>query len=473
MLMNRAAIAAASLRAVARTATTTSTGRRSAAAAVVSAFPGRFGDRYPLGTAPFRQQQVCWMSTEDLNIPPPPTSHHPHKSLPGAQGKIIYTETDEAPALATYSLYPAVNKIGSLAGIDIIPCDISVAGRVLALFPEKLKPSQRVPDNLAYLGALAKTPEANIIKLPNISAPLNQLEDCIAELRSKGYDVPLYPREPQTEEDFEIQKKYQSVMGSAVNPVLREGNSDRRVAPPVKAYAQKNPHRMGIWSKASRTHVAHMSKGDFYSSERSAVMGNEPTSVRIEFTPKDGGETTVLKEKIPLEAGEVIDASFLSVNDLKDFYEAEIEDAKTTETLFSLHLKATMMKVSDPIMFGHCIKVFYKNAFDKHGSTLEQIGANPNQGLGSIFEAVKNKCDEAKAKEILNDFEACYEDRPWLAMVDSERGITNLHAPNDIIIDASMPVVIRDSGKMWNKLGVSNRQSWRLELRHDDERGLS
>jgi isocitrate dehydrogenase len=350
-----------------------------------------------------------------------------------------------------------VNKIGALAGIDIVPCDISVAGRVLALFPEKLKPDQRVPDNLAYLGKLAKTPDANIIKLPNISAPLNQLEDCIAELRSKGYDVPLYPREPKTEEEFNIQKRYQSVMGSAVNPVLREGNSDRRVAPPVKAYAQKNPHRMGIWSKASRTHVAHMTKGDFYSTEQSVTIGNEPTSVRVEFTPKDGSEKLLLKESIPLEPGEVIDASFLSVSDLKDFYEAEIEDAKSTETLFSLHLKATMMKVSDPIMFGHCIKVFYKEAFDKHGETLEQIGANPNQGLASIFESVKNKCDDAKAKEIMKDFEACYDDRPWLAMVDSERGITNLHAPNDIIIDASMPVVIRDSGKMWNKLGVSKK----------------
>jgi isocitrate dehydrogenase len=280
------------------------------------------------------------------------------------------------------------------------------------------------------------------------------LEDCIAELRSKGYDVPLYPREPKTDEELGIQKKYQSVMGSAVNPVLREGNSDRRVAPPVKAYAQKNPHRLGIWSRASRTHVAHMSKGDFYSSEQSAVMGNEPTSVRVEFTPKNGGTKKVLKESIPLEPGEVIDASFLSLKDLGEFLEQEIEDSKVTETLFSLHLKATMMKVSDPIMFGQCIRVFYKDAFAKHGAILEEIGANPNQGLASIFDAVKNKLDDAKAKEIIAGFEACYEDRPWLAMVDSDRGITNLHAPNDIIIDASMPVVIRDSGKMWNKLGV-------------------
>jgi len=431
--MHRAAIAAASLRSVAtRTATT---------------------NRSNIAAAFANKHQVCWMSSGDLEIPPPPTSHHPHTNVPNAQGTIIYTETDEAPALATYSLYPAVAKISALSGIDVVPCDISVAGRVLALFPEKLKPDQRVPDNLAYLGELAKTPEANIIKLPNISAPLNQLEDCIAELRSKGYDVPLYPREPQTEEELEIQKRYQSVMGSAVNPVLREGNSDRRVAPPVKAYAQAHPHRMGIWSKASRTHVAHMTKGDFYSSEQSAIIGNEATSVRIEFTSKDSGEKKVLKESIPLEAKEVIDASCLSVKELKKFYETEIEDAKSTETLFSLHLKATMMKVSDPIMFGHCICVFFKDAFDKHGKILEEIGANPNQGLGSIFEVVKSKLDEKKAKEILDDFEACYEDRPWMAMVDSDRGITNLHAPNDIIIDASMPVVIRDSGKMWNKLG--------------------
>jgi isocitrate dehydrogenase len=267
----------------------------------------------------------------------------------------------------------------------------------------------------------------------------------------------LYPREPETDEEREIQKRYQSVLGSAVNPVLREGNSDRRVAPPVKAYAQKNPHRLGICSRASRTHVAHMTKGDFYSSEQATTIGSEPTSVRIEFIPKNGGEAKLLKKSIPLEAGEVIDASFMNLKALGEFYEQEIEDAKETETLFSLHLKATMMKVSDPVMFGQCIRVFYKDAFDKHGATLEEIGANPNQGLASIFEAVKNKLDESKAKEILADFESCYENRPWLAMVDSDRGITNLHAPNDIIIDASMPVVIRDSGRMWNKLGVRSK----------------
>ena len=280
------------------------------------------------------------------------------------------------------------------------------------------------------MGELSKTPEANIIKLPNISAPLNQLEDCIAELRAKGYDVPLYPKEASTPEEKDIVARYSKIMGSAVNPVLREGNSDRRVAPPVKAYAQKNPHRMGIWSKASRTHVSHMTHGDFYGSEQSATMKDD-TDVVIEFTPKDGGAKVVMKESTPLEKGEVIDASFMSIKALTDFMEAEINDAKDAEILFSLHLKATMMKVSDPIMFGHCIRVFYKDAFAKHGDTLAKIGANPNLGLASILETVKNKCDPAEAKQILADFEACYEDRPWLAMVNSDKGITNLHAPND------------------------------------------
>jgi len=394
-------------------------------------------------------------SADKLDIPLAPTSNHPHTPLANAQASIIYTETDEAPALATYSLYPVVKKIGALADIDVIPCDISVSGRVLALFPEKLQPDQRVPDNLAFLGKLAKTPDANIIKLPNISAPLNQLEDCISELRSKGYDVPMYPREPQTDSERDIQKKYGTVMGSAVNPVLREGNSDRRVAPPVKAYAQKNPHRMGIWSKASRTHVSHMTQGDFYGSEQSATIGDKPTSVKIEFHPKNGA-SKVLKDGVALEANEVIDASSMSVKALTSFLEDEIEDAKNSDILFSIHLKATMMKVSDPIMFGHCIRVFFKDVFDKHGDILNEIGADPKQGLASILEAVESKIDDKKKKkEIALDFKGCYgtEDRPWLAMVDSDKGITNLHAPNDIIIDASMPVVVRDSGMMWNEDG--------------------
>lgn len=326
-----------------------------------------------------------------------------------------------------------------------------MAGRVLAAFPEKLKKSQREPDNLAFLGELCKTPEANIVKLPNVSASIPQLEACIKELRSKGYDVPLYPMEPKDEEEQAIQDKYSKVLGSAVNPVLREGNSDRRVAAPVKAYAQKNPHRLGIWSKASRTHVAHMEKGDFYDSEQSMTMKN-PTSVTIQLV-QDDGTTTVLKDEIELEAGEVIDASFMSIKELCEFYEQEISESKETEMLLSLHLKATMMKISDPIMFGHCVRVFFKDAFEKHADILEEIGVNPNNGLGAVLKKVEKELPEDKAAEVLADFEACYEDRPWLAMVNSDKGITNLHVPSDIIIDASMPVVIRDSGKMWNKMG--------------------
>lgn len=303
-----------------------------------------------------------------------------------------------------------------------------MAGRVLAAFPEKLKEKQRVADNLGYLGEWAKTPEASIVKLPNISAPLNQLEDCIKELRGKGYDVPLYPREPSNTEEEDIQSRYDALMGSAVNPVLREGNSDRRVAPPVKAYAQKNPHRLGIWSKASRSHVSHMTKGDFYASEQSTII-KQDTSVVIELEGANG--TIVMKEDTPLLAGEVIDASFMDVKELCEYFEQEIAEASDSEILLSLHLKATMMKVSDPIMFGHCIRVFYKNAWAKHGKKLEEIGANPNQGLGALFESAKEKLSEAEANQIIADFEACYETRPWLAMVNSDKGITNLHAPND------------------------------------------
>jgi isocitrate dehydrogenase len=274
-------------------------------------------------------------SSEELEIPPPPTSHHPHEPLPSAKGSIIYTETDEAPALATYSLLPVIAKFSALADIDVTPCDISVAGRVLAAFPEKLKESQRIPDNLAFLGKLVKTPEANIVKLPNISASIPQLEACIAELRSKGYDVPLYPMEPKDDEDRAIQKKYSKVLGSAVNPVLREGNSDRRVAAPVKAYAQKNPHRLGIWSKASRTHVAHMDRGDFYDTEQSTTI-QDPTAVTIELVEDESGSTTVLKKEVKLEAGEVIDAACMNVKELCEFYEQEITEAKETEILLSL-----------------------------------------------------------------------------------------------------------------------------------------
>lgn len=345
-------------------------------------------------------------------------------------------------------------QFSALANVDIIPCDISVAGRVLAAFPEKLSEGQRVPDNLSYLGELSKQPDCSIIKLPNISAPLNQLTDCIAELRSKGYDVPLYPVEPSNDAERSIQARYGSIMGSAVNPVLREGNSDRRVAPAVKAYAQKNPHRMGLWSRASRTHVAHMTHGDFYANEQSHVMMTDGGgSVSIVHVSSNTSETTVLKESVALEENEVIDASFLSIRALQDFYATEIQDAMDNDILLSLHLKATMMKISDPIMFGHCIRVYFKAAFDKHGETLQKIGTNPANGLASIFEVLRSKLPADQAAAIEADFETVYEVQPWLAMVDSDKGITNLHAPNDIIIDASMPVVIRDSGKMWNRLG--------------------
>ena len=289
--------------------------------------------------------------------------------------------------------------------MNVVPCDISVAGRVLAAFPEKIKEKQRVPDNLSFLGEICKTPEANIVKLPNISASIPQLEACIEELRSKGYDVPVYPHEPQDDEEREIQAKYAGVLGSAVNPVLREGNSDRRVAPPVKAYAQKNPHKMGIWSKASRTHVAHMEKGDFFGSEQSTTM-KEATDVVIEHVSPHGS-VTVMKESTPLQAGEVIDAACMSVKELVEFYTREIEDAKDTDIMLSLHLKATMMKVSDPILFGHCVKVFFKDAFDKHAAVLEEIGANPNNGLGSVLDSIEKKLPADQAAAIKADFDAC------------------------------------------------------------------
>jgi len=387
--------------------------------------------------------------SSDASTPVAPTSTHPFKPIQNANGSLIYTETDEAPALATFSLLPILTKFGAIANVNIVPCDISVAGRVLSTFPEKLKPEQRVADNLAYLGEVCKTPEANVVKLPNVSASIPQLEECITELRGKGYDVPLYPNEPKNADEDAIQSRYSNILGSAVNPVLREGNSDRRVAKPVKSYAQKNPHKMGLWSKASRTHVAHMDKGDFFGSEQSTVM-EDGTDVVIEHVTPEG-VTSVLKEGTSLEAGEVIDAGTMSIGELRDFYEREIQDAKDSDILLSLHLKATMMKVSDPILFGHCVKVFFKNAFEKHGEVLEAIGANPNNGLGSVYNSIKAKLPSAQAKEIHADFEACYEQRPWLAMVNSDKGITNLHVPSDIIIDASMPVVVRDSGMMWNK----------------------
>jgi isocitrate dehydrogenase len=391
---------------------------------------------------------------DSIPTPTPPTSHHPHEPLPGASAKIIYTETDEAPALATFNLLPIFSKFARFANIDVVPCDISLAGRVLAAFPEKLKPHQRVPDNLEYLGELCKTSDktVSIIKLPNISASVPQLHSCITELRVKGYDVPLYTQEPSDDLEREIKARYAKVLGSAVNPVIRQGNSDRHASPVVKADAQKYPSRlMKLWSKASRTHVAHMTQGDFYASEMSKAIENA-TDVSIELI-KSTGETLVLKESTLLQPGEIIDASFLDVEELCKYYELEMQDAKDTNILFSLHLKATMMKVSDPIMFGHGLKTFFKSAYDKYGKELEEIGANPNDGLASILSVVEKKLSREKAGQIREAFEKCHEDRPWIAMVDSDKGITNWHVPSDIIIDNSMPIVIRDSGCMWNKLG--------------------
>ena len=390
------------------------------------------------------------LMSSELVMPEPPTSNHPHTPIPGVTGKLIYTETDEAPALATFSLFPVLSKFGKMAQIDVVPCDISVAGRILATFPEYLKPEQRVADNLSYLGNICKTPDAIVVKLPNVSASIPQLDACIAELRLKGYDVPIFPHEPKTDDEKSIRARYATVLGSAVNPVLREGNSDRRVAAPVKAYAQKNPHKMGIWSKASRTHVAHMDDGDFFSSEQSTTM-KDATSVKIEHMSHENGVVTVLKDSTKLQAGEVIDAATMNVKELCEFYEREITEAKEADILLSLHLKATMMKVSDPIMFGHCVKVYFKDVFNKYGPLLEEIGANPNLGFGAVLDAIDSKLPAEKAKEIRNAIDQCYEERPWLAMVNSDKGITNLHVPSDIIIDASMPVVVRDSGQMWNK----------------------
>jgi isocitrate dehydrogenase len=362
--------------------------------------------------------------------------------------KIVYTQTDEAPALATYALLPIVNKFAGKVGIHIESSDISLAGRIIAHFPEVLHDNQRIPDNLALLGDLCKKKEANVIKLPNISASVPQLNEAINELRVKGYNVPLYVAKPTNDAEKAAHEKYSKVLGSAVNPVLREGNSDRRVAAPVKAYAQKNPHTMGAWSKASRTHVAHMTKGDFYGSEKSAIMDRD-CSVKIEHVGNDG-TVTVLKPKVALLAGEVIDGSFMSMKELKAFLEREIEEAHKDHILFSLHLKATMMKISDPIMFGACVSVYYKDVFEKHGETLKALGVNPNNGFNDLLEKIKT-LPEAQKTQIEEDIKEVYENRPWLAMVDSGRGITNLHVPSDVIVDASMPCVVRDSGKMWNK----------------------
>jgi len=367
-----------------------------------------------------------------------------------AQAKIIYTLTDEAPALATRSLLPIIQTFAKVCDVEVETRDISLAGRVLANFPDNLTAEQKMGDALSELGELAKTPDANIIKLPNISASVPQLKATIEELQKKGYKVPDYPGDPETPEQEAIKARYSKVLGSAVNPVLREGNSDRRAPGAVKNYAKKNPHSMGAWSKDSKTHVASMSEGDFVSNEKSVTV-DKAGSAKIEWIGANG-ETKTLKESVPLQAGEVIDSTALSADRLRAFLESQIADAKANGLLFSLHMKATMMKVSDPIIFGHAVKVFFKDVFTKHADALEQAGANPNNGLGNVLASLEN-LPAAKKSEIESDIEAAYEAGPDLAMVNSDKGITNLHVPSDVIIDASMPAMIRSSGQMWNKDG--------------------
>ncbi len=364
--------------------------------------------------------------------------------------KIIYTLTDEAPALATRSLLPVIQAFAGVCDIEVETRDISLAGRVLANFPESLKPEQQIGDALAELGDLAKTPEANIIKLPNISASVPQLKATITELQEKGYAVPDFPADPQSDEEKNIRAKYGKVLGSAVNPVLREGNSDRRAPGAVKQYAKQNPHSMGAWSSDSKTHVATMGDGDFVSNEQSRTIDNAG-NLKIEFVGEDGS-TTTLKESVPVLAGEVIDATAMNVSKLNTFLTKEIADAKEQGILFSLHMKATMMKVSDPIIFGHAVRAFFSDVFEKHAESLDEVGANANNGLGNVLAAI-DKLPADKKAEIEAEIAAAYESGPDLAMVNSDKGITNLHVPSDVIIDASMPAMIRTSGQMWNKAG--------------------
>ena len=362
--------------------------------------------------------------------------------------KILYTLTDEAPALATYSLLPIINAFADSAGVVVETRDISLSGRILASFPEYLKEDQRISDDLAELGEIAKTPEANIVKLPNVSASMPQMKAAIKELQELGYAVPNYPDEPKNEDEKAIQARYDKIKGSAVNPVLREGNSDRRAPQAVKQYARNNPHSMGKWSTDSKTHVASMTEGDFYGSEKSVTLPAADT-VKIELHG-ESGKVTVLKDNLKLLEGEIIDAATLSAKALREFLQEQKEDAKAQGVLFSLHLKATMMKVSDPIIFGHAVKVFFAPVFEKHAGLLEELGVDLNNGFGDFLNALGN-LPEDKRKEIEADIEACYADSPDLAMVNSDKGITNLHVPSDVIIDASMPAMIRSSGQMWNK----------------------
>ena len=364
--------------------------------------------------------------------------------------KIVWTKVDEAPALATYSLLPIVQAFTAAAGVSVETRDISLAGRILANFPEHLTAAQKQSDDLAELGELAKKPEANIIKLPNVSASIPQLKVAIKELQGKGYNVPDYPEDAKTDAEKEIKARYAKVLGSAVNPVLREGNSDRRAAAAVKQYARKHPHKMGAWSPDSKTHVAHMTEGDFYATEKSVTVG-EAGSFKIEFVGADG-TVTLLKDKTPYKAGEVIDAAVMSRRALREFYEAQIPEAKAQGVLLSLHLKATMMKVSDPIMFGHAVSVYFKDVFKRCAPVLTGLGINPNNGLGDLYAKLAKVSQEQRA-----DVEAAIKEaeatRADLAMVNSDKGITNLHVPSDVIVDASMPAMIREGGKMWNAAG--------------------
>ncbi len=364
--------------------------------------------------------------------------------------KIIYTQTDEAPALATYSLLPIVQAYTKSSGVVIETRDISLSGRIIAAFPERLTDAQRIGDHLAELGQLATTPEANIIKLPNISASIPQLKAAIKELQSQGYNLPDYPENPTNDAEKDAKARYDKIKGSAVNPVLREGNSDRRAPLSVKNYARKNPHKMGAWAADSKSHVAHMDANDFFGSEKSTTVA-EAGTVKIELVGKDGS-TKVLKETTKVQAGEIIDASVLSKKALRTYIAAQIEDAKNTGVLLSIHLKATMMKVSDPIIFGHFVSVYYAPVLEKHAAVLAELAVDVNNGIGDLYTKIKSLPADKQA-EIEADIKALYATRPQLAMVNSDKGITNLHVPSDVIVDASMPAMIRDSGKMWNAEG--------------------
>lgn len=370
--------------------------------------------------------------------------------MAGGKSKIIYTLTDEAPLLATCAFLPIIRTFTGPAGIEVEKADISVSARVIAEFPEFLTEEQRLPNTLGELGKKCLLPETNIIKLPNISASVAQLKACVKELQEKGYAIPDYPETADTEEAKALKARFGKCLGSAVNPVLREGNSDRRAPGAVKNYARKHPHSMGEWKQWSQTHVSHMHHGDFYHGEKSMTL-DKPREVRMELIAK-GGKTTVLKPKLALQEGEIIDSMFMSKKALCDFYEAQLEDCRKSGILFSLHVKATMMKVSHPIVFGHCVKIYYKDAFEKHAKTFAELGINVNNGMVDLYEKIK-QLPESKRDEIIRDLHACQEHRPRLAMVDSAKGITNFHSPNDIIVDASMPAMIRQGGKMWGADG--------------------